>query len=158
MLTKTITFKDYFGNERTQDFYFNLTESELVDMNLMEDGGLERLIKNIIDTKDQKRLIGYFKKIIFDSYGEISADGVRFEKSHELSVAFSQTDAFNKLYMELISDANKAAEFINGIVPPELAEEANKKAKEGMNPALASIQGKEIPLAIPKEDSNSTVG
>lgn len=152
MLKKTITFKDYFGNERTQDFYFNLNESELTNMNLMVKGGLERQIKNIIATQDQPKLIEYFKSIILASYGEISEDGIRFVKSEELSTGFSQTDAFNKLYMELVSDAEKAADFINGIVPQELADEANKRAEEGMNPALAAIQDKQVPLAIPKKD------
>lgn len=152
MLIKTITFKDYFGNERTQDFYFNLNESELTDMNLMVKGGLERQIKNIIATQDQPKLIEYFKSVILASYGKISEDGVRFIKSKELSTEFSQTDAFNKLYMELVSDADKAADFINGVVPQELADEANKRAKEGMNPALAAIQDKPVPLAIPKKD------
>ena len=152
MLIKTITFKDYFGNERTQDFYFNLNESELTDMNLMVKGGLERQIKNIIATQDQPKLIEYFKSVILASYGKISEDGIRFIKSKELSTEFSQTDAFNKLYMELVSDADKAADFINGIVPQELADEANKRAKEGMNPALAAIQDKPVPLAIPKKD------
>lgn len=152
MLIKTITFKDYFGNERTQDFYFNLNESELTDMNLMVKGGLERQIKNIIATQDQPKLIEYFKSVILASYGKISEDGVRFIKSKELSTEFSQTDAFNKLYMELVSDADKAADFINGVVPQELADEASKRAKEGMNPALAAIQDKPVPLAIPKKD------
>lgn len=152
MLKKTITFKDYFGNERTQDFYFNLNESELTNMNLMVKGGLERQIKNIIATQDQPKLIEYFKSIILASYGEISEDGIRFVKSEELSTGFSQTDAFNKLYMELVSDAEKAADFINGIVPQELADEANKRAEEGMNPALVAIQDKPVPLAIPKKD------
>lgn len=152
MLIKTITFKDYFGNERTQDFYFNLNESELTDMNLMVKGGLERQIKNIIATQDQPKLIEYFKSVILASYGKISEDGIRFIKSKELSTEFSQTDAFNKLYMELVSDADKAADFINGVVPQELADEANKRAKEGMNPALAAIQDKPVPLAIPKKD------
>ena len=152
MLVKTITFKDYFGNERTQDFYFNLNESELTDMNLMVKGGLERQIKNIIATQDQPKLIEYFKSVILASYGKISEDGIRFIKSKELSTEFSQTDAFNKLYMELVSDADKAADFINGVVPQELADEANKRAKEGMNPALAAVQDKPVPLAIPKKD------
>ena len=152
MLIKTITFKDYFGNERTQDFYFNLNESELTDMNLMVKGGLERQIKNIIATQDQPKLIEYFKSVILASYGKISEDGIRFIKSKELSTEFSQTDAFNKLYMELVSDADKAADFINGVVPQELADEANKRAKEGMNPALVAVQDKPVPLAIPKKD------
>jgi hypothetical protein len=118
----------------------------------MEDGGLERLITKIIETHDQARLITYFKKIILDSYGEISDDGIRFVKSKELSTAFSQTDAFNKLYMELVTDADKAAAFINGVVPPEIAKNAEKAQDEvtsRMNPALKAIQGKDIPLAVP---------
>ena len=158
MLTKKIKFTNYFGEEVEQEFMFNLNETELTNMNLMENGGLPRLIEKIINTRDQKRLIEYFKKIIWDSYGEISDDGMRFEKSYEKSLAFSQTDAYNRLYMELISDAKKAAEFINGIVPPEVAKAAEENQnirKDGrvMNPALAAIQDKTIPLASSQENS-----
>ena len=158
MLTKKIKFTNYFNEEVEQEFMFNLNETELTNMNLMENGGLPRLIEKIINTRDQKRLIEYFKKIIWDSYGEISDDGMRFEKSYEKSLAFSQTDAYNRLYMELISDAKKAAEFINGIVPPEVAkaaEENQNLRKDGraMNPALAAIQDKTIPLASAQEKS-----
>ena len=158
MLTKKIKFTSYFGEEVEQEFMFNLNETELTNMNLMENGGLSRLIEKIINTRDQKRLIEYFKKIIWDSYGEISDDGMRFEKSYEKSLAFSQTDAYNRLYMELISDAKKAADFINGIVPPDVAkaaEENQKVRKDGraMNPALAAIQDKTIPLASAQDNS-----
>lgn len=158
MLTKKIKFTNYFNEEVEQEFMFNLNETELTNMNLMENGGLPRLIEKIINTRDQKRLIEYFKKIIWDSYGEISDDGMRFEKSYEKSLAFSQTDAYNRLYMELISDAKKAAKFINGIVPPEVAkaaEENQNLRKDGraMNPALAAIQDKTIPLASAQEKS-----
>lgn len=158
MLTKKIKFTNYFGEEVEQEFMFNLNETELTNMNLMENGGLPRLIEKIINTRDQKRLIEYFKKIIWDSYGEISDDGMRFEKSYEKSLAFSQTDAYNRLYMELIGDAKKAADFINGIVPPEVAKAAEENQnirKDGrvMNPALAAIQDKTIPLASAQENS-----
>ena len=160
MLKKKITFKNFYGEEVTREFMFNLNESELTDMNLMEEGGLSRLIQKIIDTYDQPRLIEYFKKIIFASYGEISDDGLRFVKSPEMSQAFAQTDAYNRLYMELISDAKKASDFINAIVPPEVAKAANEARRNDgrvMNPALQAIQGKEIPAAVPQEtpESNS---
>ena len=157
MLKKKITFTNFYGDEITKEFMFNLNESELTDMNLMEEGGLSRLIEKIINTYDQPRLIEYFKKIIFASYGEISDDGLRFIKSHEMSVAFSQTDAYNKLYMELISDAKKASDFINAIVPLEVAKAAEKARKDGraMNPALQAIQGKDIPLAVPQQSSET---
>ena len=158
MLTKKIKFTNYFGEEVEQEFMFNLNETELTNMNLMENGGLPRLIEKIINTRDQKRLVEYFKKIIWESYGEISDDGMRFEKSYEKSLAFSQTDAYNRLYMELIGDAKKAADFINGIVPPDVAKAAAenqnvRKDGRAMNPALAAIQDKTIPLASAQGDS-----
>lgn len=148
MLKKTIKFTDYFGEERTQDFYFNLTKSELMEMNLSADGGVERLIDKIIQTKDRKKLVTYFKDIILRSYGEKSDDGFQFMKGEEISKRFEQSPAYDQLFMELATDAEKAADFINGIVPKEVSEQMKKQRENpGMNPALAAIQGKTIPLA-----------
>lgn len=148
MLKKTFDFTDYFGEERTQDFYFNLTKSELMEMNLSADGGVERLIEKIIQTNDRKKLITYFKEIILKSYGEKSDDGFQFVKSAEISRRFEQSPAYDQLFMELATDADKAADFINGIVPKELSEKMKEQRDNpGMNPALARIQGKPIPLA-----------
>lgn len=157
MLKKTITFIDYYGEERTQDFYFNLTKSELTVMNLSEDGGVERLIERITQTRDTKRLIEYFQDLILRSYGEKSQDGLRFIKSEELSRAFSQTPAYDILFMELATYSEKAAEFVNGIVPADVAQkiqEEKKAVPNGMNPALAKIQDKVAPLAIPKDKND----
>lgn len=148
MLKKTITFTDYFGEERTQDFYFNLTKSELMEMNLSADGGVERLIEKIIQTNDRKKLVTYFKDIILKSYGEKSDDGFQFMKGEEVSKRFEQSPAYDQLFMELATNADKAADFINGIVPKEVSEQMKKQRENpNMNPALASIQGKTIPLA-----------
>lgn len=148
MLKKTIKFTDYFGEERTQDFYFNLTKSELMEMNLSADGGVERLIDKIIQTKDRKKLVTYFKDIILRSYGEKSDDGFQFMKGEEISKRFEQSPAYDQLFMELATDAEKAADFINGIVPKEVSDQMKKQRENpGMNPALAAIQGKTIPLA-----------
>lgn len=148
MLKKSITFTDYFGEERTQDFYFNLTKSELMEMNLSADGGVERLIDKIIQTNDRKKLVTYFKDIILRSYGEKSDDGFQFMKGKEISKRFEQSPAYDQLFMELATNSEKAAEFINGIVPKEVSEQMKKQQENsGMNPALAAIQGKTIPLA-----------
>ena len=128
MLKKLITYKDFNGRERKENFYFNLSQSELMEMELGTVGGMQNLIQLIIDKQDIPEIIKAFKMIILKSYGEKSADGVRFIKNDELSTAFSQTDAYNKLFMELISNANAAAEFINGIVPEELMKDRNDDA------------------------------
>lgn len=129
MFAKTITYTDYNGVEKTKKFLFNLTKSELLEMELGTDGGFADTVQSIIDAKDQPSLIKIFKKFILQAYGEKSADGERFEKSEEISRAFSQTPAYDILYMELSTNAEKAAEFINGVVPPELSKQAQGEIK-----------------------------
>lgn len=128
MLKKTITYTDYNGTERTENFYFNLSKAELMDMQLGTVGGFDTMIQNIIDAKDVPTLMKIFKDIIFKAYGEKSADGKRFVKSEEISKAFSETEAYSVLFMELITDAKAAAAFINGLIPQDLAEKAKVEA------------------------------
>ena len=117
MLTKSITFTDYDGVERTENFMFNLTKAELAELNLTTEGGLQAVIQKIIDSRDIPELTKWFKRVITMSYGEKSPDGRRFVKSPELTEEFLQTEAYSELFVELITDENAAAAFINGIIP-----------------------------------------
>lgn len=125
MVTKTITYVDYNGTERTEDFYFNLTKAEAMEWEMSKAGGLAELIKKVVAAQDMPTLISLFKELILKSYGEKSLDGKRFIKSKEISEAFSQTEAYSQLFMELATDADKAAAFVNGIVSA-LDKKANK--------------------------------
>ena len=122
MLKKTIQYEDYNGTKREEDFYFNLTETELAEMQLEVTGGLDTMLQAIIKAQDIPTIAKLFKQIILKSYGQKSPDGRRFIKSDELSTEFSQTEAYNVLYMELSQDAEKAAEFIKGIIPAKYRE------------------------------------
>ena len=124
MLKKTITYTDFNGVERTEDFYFNLTEAELTEMELSMNGGLSDYIQKIISAQDAPSIINIFKDLLLKSYGEKSLDGRRFIKNQEIRDAFEQTQAYSQLFMELASDDQKAAEFINGIVPAKAAEQS----------------------------------
>lgn len=124
MLKKTITYHDYNGVEYTQDFYFNLSKAEIMEMELGTTGGLAEMIQKIVAAQDAPSIIKVFKDLILKSYGEKSADGKRFIKSDEISTAFVQTEAYSELFMELATNAEAAAEFVNGIVPAEMAKEA----------------------------------
>lgn len=117
MLAKKITYTDYDGNERTETFYFNLSKAELIEMQLSVEGGMEKELQKMIDTRDVTKLAASFKRVILKAYGEKSADGKRFIKSPELSEAFSQTEAYSDLFTELMTDADKASEFMNAIIP-----------------------------------------
>lgn len=126
MLKKTITYTDYDGNKRTEDFYFNLNKRELANMELKTYGGFEGLIRQIANTTDVPKLTELFEKIVLESYGEKSPDGRRFIKEEgKLAKEFVETEAYSELYMELISDPDKLAAFVNGIIPADLAEQMN---------------------------------
>jgi hypothetical protein len=126
MLKKNIKYVDYDGNARAEDFYFNLNKAEIVELELGTTGGLTKTLEKIVQEKDNKRIVEYFKAIILKAYGEKSADGRRFIKSQELRDSFEQTEAYAELFMELSSNAKAAADFISGIVPKEAADAAKQ--------------------------------
>jgi hypothetical protein len=125
MLKKTIVYTDYNGTERNEIHYFNLSKAELMEMEMGTTGGFAEMLNRIIEAKDAPSIMKVFKDVILKSYGEKSADGKRFIKSEEISTAFAQTEAYSVLFMELVTDADKAAEFINGIVPADVSSAAN---------------------------------
>lgn len=124
MIMKTIKYVDYDGVERSESFFFNLSKAELVSMDFEIEGGFKRKIEKVIEAQNQRELIEIFKDIIFRSYGEKSADGRRFIKSKEISEAFTQTEAYSELFMELATDAKAAEAFIKGIMPADVTKEA----------------------------------
>ena len=126
MLKKTITYVDYNGTERKEDFYFNLSKAEIMEMEMGTTGGMVEMINRIVAAQDAPAIIDVFKKMILKAYGEKSADGKRFIKSKEISEAFSQTEAYSQLFMEHATGADAAAKFGNGIV--RAAEPAVKQA------------------------------
>lgn len=117
MLKKSIKYIDYDGNEREEDFYFNLNKAEITEMELSKQGGLSEYIKRIVAAQDAPSLVELFKELICKSYGEKSLDGKRFVKSKELTEAFTQTEAYAELFVELASNAEEATKFVNGIMP-----------------------------------------
>ena len=144
MLKKTIKYEDYNGVERNEDFYFNLTKAELYQMELGVDGGFEEYIMKIVKAQDLKTIIGLFKKIILQSYGEKSADGKMFIKTTDdgisLANRFAQTEAFSELYMELATSDTAAADFIKGIMPKGI----------DISDAKLNETAKELGIEVPK--------
>ena len=128
MLKKTITFEDYNGVKRTEDFYFNLSKAEVVEMEMSTSGGLAEMIQNIVKAEDSAAIIKIFKDLILKAYGEKSLDGKRFVKMDEngntLYRKFMETEAFSELFMELATDAEAGAKFVNGIMPAEAVNKA----------------------------------
>lgn len=119
MLKKTVTYIDYNGNQRTEDFYFNLTRAEVTKMELEREGGLAERLTRIINASDGPEIMRQFNQILMTAYGIKSDDGRRFEKSAAISEEFAQTEAYSQIFMELATDAQAASEFINAIMPKD---------------------------------------
>lgn len=156
MLKKLIKYVDYDGRERSENFYFYMSKAELMEMELGSVGGMQNLIQLIIEKQDIPKIMDAFKTIILKAYGEKSPDGRRFIKSKELSEAFSQTEAYSNLYMELITDADAAAVFINGIVPQDvaLAAEERRKKAEGEDASLSEKPVNDKVVKMPETKKN----
>ena len=136
MLKKTIKYTDFDGEERTEDFYFNLTKAEIMEMNLTTYGGLDKMIEKIIAAKDTPKIVNLFKDLVLRSYGIKSDDGKRFIKNDKIREEFVQTEAYSELFMELATDEDAAINFVNGIVPKELSDPNRANQVREDHPAL----------------------
>ena len=132
MLKKIIKYTDFNGVEREEAFYFNLTKAEVMKMELSKTGGFAEFIARIIQEKDQEEIVKLFDNFILTAYGKKSDDGKRFMQSDEIRAEFAATEAYSVLFMELLSDSQKAADFINGLAPVDtpIDQEAAKKFLE----------------------------
>ena len=120
MIKKTITYTDYNGNQRTENFYFNLSKAEVTRMEMSVQGGMAEMIDRIIAAQDAPSLIDTFENMIQKSYGVKTPDGRGFIKRPEDLESFMATEAYSELFMELFTDAAAAAEFVNGIMPNDI--------------------------------------
>jgi hypothetical protein len=130
MLKKTITYTDYNGNERTEDFFFNISKAEALEMELTTTGGMTAMIQRITAAQDGPAIVKVFKELVLKAYGVKSDDGKRFIKSDKLREEFEQTEAYSELFMELATNTDAASEFVNGLLP----------STSDVKPALSAAQ------------------
>lgn len=143
MLKKSITFETFNGETVTEDHYFHLSKADLVELEVSHKGGLSGWIDRIVSTQDGKALIDEFKKLILWSYGKKSDDGSRFVKTQELREEFQSSPAYEELFMELVTNADAAAEFVNGIVPKGLGKDV-EKMKDSVNSVNAGDEAARV--------------
>lgn len=135
MLKKTINYEDFNGEKVTEDCYFNLSKAELMEMNFQASGGLENYARSIMNARDVKTMMNIYKDLILKAYGIKTPDGKHFMKNDQIRMEFECSPAYSELYMELVTNEKAAAEFFNGIIPKDLAEDPRLKEllKEGEN-------------------------
>lgn len=157
MLRKPIEYLDFDDNLVNEDFYFNLTMAEIAEMELTYENGLTHHLKRIVATKDGAAIVKTFKDILAKSYGVKSEDGKRFVKTPELWEAFSQTNAYSVLFIELVTDAKKSAEFVVGIVPKDVAKKiVDEQEKDPIIAAIDKAESDATPMAVEKTATDYT--
>ncbi len=127
MISKTVKYTDFNGVEREETHWFHLSEAELMELEMSTTGGLAEMIQNIVTAQDAPAIIKIFKDLVLKAYGKRSPDGVRFMKKDNgriLADEFAETEAYSMIFMELATDADAAAKFVNGIMPAKVAEKA----------------------------------
>ena len=130
MIKLTRTYMDFNDVERTEDFYFHMTKAEVMEMEMSTSGGMAEMIQRIVAAQDIPAIIKVFKELVLKAYGQKSPDGKRFIKTAEQTEEFAQTNAYSDIFMELATDADKAAEFVNGIMPADIQKQLPKNAKK----------------------------
>lgn len=138
MYTRTFKFQDWDGNQREETWYFALSDAELTEWELSTSGGLTEYIKRIQETQDVPKLIDLYKELILKTVGKKDADGRRFRKSAEIAQEFIEIGAYSELYMELATQADAGAKFINALISDKLraAVEENGGLQNANHPAL----------------------
>jgi len=126
LLKKRVTYTDFNGKEVTEELRFHLSKAELIEMEVAYQGGLGAYLQRIVETNDGGKILAAFKRLLLDSYGVVSEDGKRFIKSEKAKEEFASTEAYSTLFMELATNAEAAAEFVNGIMPANLEQDVEK--------------------------------
>lgn len=143
MVIKRIGYDTYDGEHLEENFYFNLTKTEAMTLQVSKDGGFEQYLRNIIDAHSGREIMDTVRSIILLAYGEKSPDGKRLMKSDEIRQNFECSPAFDALFTELVLDDKKMSAFINEVMPKDMesfVDKLNKKA-EAADKGMKVIEG-----------------
>lgn len=149
MYAKVIKFEDFNGVKREEEHFFNLNKAEVIKwLTTSGDYTLDKVLERLSKERNGKKIMEIFEEMIKMSYGKPSLDGRKFEKTDDIWNDFYQSDAYSELFTELVTDAAKAADFVNKIIPKDLAEEVAKIIKENPDGIPAEIRDYTGPTSV----------
>lgn len=157
MLTKTITYTDFNDNERTEDFYFHLSEREVMNLHTKYDGGLDGAMEAMVQANDIHEILTVLQEIILLSYGVKSADGKSFIKSDEVKQQFEYSAAFSELYLELLSDEQNAVDFIKNLLPTKAQKRIDELEAKPKTDAVQTVSVPDTEQDPVKDDNRVTL-
>lgn len=117
MYVRTIKFKNFYGDTIEREFTFNLNQAQLLELEVESGGSVRKLITDVIEKNKAEDVINFVKTIVKASYGVISDDGLYFDKTEEVWNRFYMSNAYDKLFMELINSEEELVRFISETIP-----------------------------------------
>lgn len=108
MVKKSLTYKDFNNNERTEEFLFNLTDLEGAELAMDFPADVIEGRVGAFDALGYNGTLALVKNTVLKAYGVKSEDGRSFIKSEKLTEAFASTKAFSIIVMDLFKDKGKA--------------------------------------------------
>lgn len=134
MIKKTLEFKNFRGEKETGEFYFNMSEGELIKLQLsaidQKTESFQDKLNKIANGLQGRELVNVIDELVLGAYGIKSTDGKRFVKNDAILEEFTSSNAYSALIKELFTDAGKLAEFVNGVVPADLIESTKAEAEQ----------------------------
>lgn len=115
MFKQNISYIDFNGVERKEDFYFHLSLPEVTRLEAEIGQSMEVHVKNLVANQDLKTLIDFLEKMILNSYGRKTSDGKSFLKSKELRQEFEYSQAYAELFEMLLTNPELAKQFGEGV-------------------------------------------
>lgn len=116
MFKKQITYTDFNGTERKEDFYFHMSVQEATRLQAKHNGQpLDIYAKNLAANQNVEEMIKFIEEIMLTSYGKKSDDGKSFVKSPAIRTEFEYSQAYAELFEELLTVPETAEKFAKGV-------------------------------------------
>lgn len=151
MLKKRITYTNFEDEEVTETFYFNLTKADLMEMEVSKRGGLNGYIERIQETNDAGLVFEELKSLMSRSVGRLAPDGRGFSRSQQIRDEFMNSEAFSNFILEMLTDPQLAAEFIQGLIPKNIESEVDRIVKKLGGQETLRVEPRETTPEPPKQ-------
>jgi hypothetical protein len=126
-----ITFPDIDGNVVTEEWWFQLDETDAIEMDILHDalksdGDPESFLQGIMDRKDSKMLLRLWKEILLNSVGR--REGKKIVKDKATVDEFQYGGAYRKFFGEIITSEDAGVKFFMNLMPQDVQQKAAEKA------------------------------
>lgn len=140
MLKKTVTYANVDGDQVSKDLYFNISANELVEKEALSNQTYSEKLKEIASSDKLSEIYPTVMEFIQEGYGVRTETG-DFEKDPADWEKFKRSLAYQALMDELLmnpdNNGNRLAEFINGMLPPNLRSKMQEQnAVPGFRPGV----------------------